>query len=142
MGGNLDIAVMMNPGGEWNDSDGDHATHLAIEPKEWEELFFNALKVPEWENRIEGEDMGAYYDRQKKLFQENLRNKGYEMLGRIWDMYDDAIYWPSEINQLLRECLEVQKITQNTFALSAIEKLISACHQALLIKSGLCLSSD
>jgi hypothetical protein len=142
MSGVLDIAVMMNPFGEWDESKGDHHTDLGIKPKEWEELFFKVLQAPPHQKYIDGEDIYEYDKRQERLFKKDLKDKGYEMLGRIWDIYQDAEYLPSEVNQLLEECLEAQKRTNNEYALSALEKLISACREALKIGSGLCLLSD
>lgn len=142
MGGTLDIAVKKNPFGEWDESKGDHHTDLGIEPDEWEQLFFNVLQAPQDVIYFDGEDMSEYYKRRERLFQENLKNKGYEMLGRIWYIYRDASYLPSEINKLLEECLEVQKKTNNVPALSALKKLIIGCNKALEIGSGLRLLSD
>lgn len=139
--GALDILVMKNPG-EWYEGNGDFNTGLQIEPQEWEELFFNVLHAPQNETKLVGENFSKYFTRSKKIFQENLQEQGYEMLGRIWDIYQDAEYCPKEINQLYEECLEIQQRTQNKYALSALKKLIFGCQEALKIKSGLFLSSD
>lgn len=140
--GTLKIAVMMNPFGEWETNKGDHHTDLEIDPEEWEELFFNVLDAPRAWKHIDGQLVCESFERQERLFKEDLRDKGYEMLRRIWHIYRDAEYLPSEVNQLLAECLEVQQKTQNVHALSALEKLILASREALELKSGLCLLSD
>lgn len=142
MSGTLDIAVMMNPFGEWNASAGDHHTNLGIKPWEWEDLFFNVLQAPQYETHDDGEKFAEHHERQERLFKEDLKDKGYEMLGRIWDIYQDAEFLPSEIDKLLAECLEVQQKTQNVHALSALENLILASRLSLEIKSGLRLLSD
>jgi hypothetical protein len=144
VGGRLDIVIMMNPFGEWDEKQGDHPTDFTIGASEWWALFFDldALGLPEWEESVDGEDTGAYYERQKILFQQNAKNKGYEMLGRIWDTYQDAEYLPSEVNQLLEECTRLKQSTNNSQALSALANLISACYEALKISSGLRLLSD
>lgn len=63
MGGTLDIAIKKNPKSEWSEGDGDHHTDLAIEPLEWEKLFFDTLSAPKWETYLEGEDIVEYYER-------------------------------------------------------------------------------
>jgi hypothetical protein len=144
VGGRLDIVIMMNPSGEWDEKQGDHPTNFTIGASEWEALFFDldALGLPGWETQVDGEDSCQYHERQKILFQQNAKNKGYEMLGRIWDTYQDAEYLPSEVSQLLEECTRLKQGTSNSKALSALENLISACHEALKISSGLRLLSD
>lgn len=113
-----------------------------IESDEWEELFQNVLHAPIDIEQIEGEPYLEFEDRQKRLFQEDLTGKGYEMLGRIWDILSDAFFAPSEVDKLLKECLEIQQKTENKNALSALEKLIFACHEALKVKSGIFLACD
>ena len=142
--GSLQIAVMMDPFDEdsWDTTKGDHYTDLEIEGREWEELFFNVLQAPEGQKYIDGEDIQKYYEHQENLFKENLTDKGYPMLGRIWWMFRDTNYLPSEVHQLLAECLKLQKKTENVYALSTLGKLIAACYEALKINSGLCFLSD
>lgn len=141
MAGSLRIAIMKNPSGSWNLSQGDHHLNLDIEPDEWEELFFHVLNA-QWEERIEGEDTVEYYKRQEQIFKQNLKTIGYEMLGRIWDIYRDAEYLPSEIGKLRAECTKLQRKTKNIAALSALNKLIFACNKAQKTGSGLRLLSD
>lgn len=147
--GSLQIAVMMNPFDEdlWDTTKGDHHTALEIEGQEWEELIFKVLQAPEFEKYVEGEDSDVYYERQEKLLKEDLTGKGYPMLGRLWCSFiwwnnRDISYSPSEVHQLLAECLKLQKKTENVYALSALGKLIAACREALEINSGLALLSD
>lgn len=147
--GSLQIAVMMNPFDEdsWDPTKGDHHTDLEITGQEWKELVFKVLQAPEFQEYVEGEDADAYYERQEKLLKEDLKGKGYPMLGCLWCSFvwwngRDISYAPSEVNQLLTECLKLQKKTENVYALSALGKLIAACYEALGINSGLCLTTD
>jgi hypothetical protein len=147
--GSLQIAVMKNPFDEdsWNAADGDYHTDLEIDGQEWEELIFKVLQAPEFEKYVEGEDVDVYYQRQEKLLKEDLTSKGYPMLGHLWCSFiwwndRDISYSPSDVHQLLAECLKLQKKTENVYALSAVGKLIAASHDALKINSGLCLMTD
>lgn len=143
------IAVMKNPDDEnsWDTVKGDHHTDFEIEGQEWEELIFKVLQAPEFEKYVEGEDVDAYYERQEKQLREDLTGKGYPMLRRlwcsfIWFNYRNISYAPSDIHQLLAECLILQKRTENVYALSALRKLIAACYDAINTDSGLCLHTD
>ena len=147
--GSLHIAVMVNPFDEdsWDTSKGDHHTDLEIVGQEWEELIFKVLQAPEFQEYTEGEDVDAYYECQENLLREDLTGQGYPMLGRlwcsfIWFNYRDISYAPSDVHQLLAECLKLQKKTENAYALSALGKLIAACVEAIKINSGLCLLTD
>jgi hypothetical protein len=137
----LDISVMKNP--EHEQTDEEHFyTGRWIEFYEWEDLFQNVLHAPVDLERLEGESRPDYLSRREKLFREALTNKGYEMLSRIWYIFRDTFFAPSEVNKLLGECLELQEKTQNPKALSALEKLISASQAALKVNSGIFLASD
>lgn len=142
MGGVLDFALKKSPEGEWDPTRGDRHLEQGIEPIEWEKLFFDTLGAPKWEEYIDGEDVDEFYDRQKTLFQTALSAQGFIMLSRIWRIYRDVHYQPFEIDQLLSECVEVQMIADDACARSALEKLISACQNALKNDSGLLLLSD
>jgi hypothetical protein len=138
--GTLQLAVIMNPFGEWDPNKGDHHTDLEIEEDEWCELFYKVLGVPERWKEVDGQLEPVEFS--EAQFKEILTGKGYPMLGRIWFMYRDANYLPSEVSKLLEECLKIQKKTENVSALSALGKLIAACYEAIKINSGLCLLSD
>jgi hypothetical protein len=146
--GSLQISVMVNPFDDdsWDETKGDHHTDIEIEGQEWEELIFNALQAPEFQKYVDGEDSNVYYERQEKLLSEYLTGRGYPMLGRMWCSFiwwnRDINYSPADVHQLLAECLELQKKTENVYALSALGKLNAACHDALQTDSGLCLSTD
>ena len=76
------------------------------------------------------------------MFQEDLTSKGYDKLGRIWYLFRDAFYAPSEETGLLEECLELRQKTESRDAVSALEKLIFACREALKVDSGVFLICD
>ncbi len=137
----LSIAVENDP---LNDqiNEQNFGTSRLIECDEWEDLFHNVLQAPVEIERLKGEDRAAYLDRRERLFQEYLSGKGYEMLGRIWYIFRDVFYAPSEVDKLLRECLDVQQKTESKPALSALEKLIFGCNEALRVNSGVFLGCD
>jgi hypothetical protein len=137
----LGIAVANDPESDHTDEQ-NFSTHREMEFDEWKDLFQNVLHAPTEIERLEGEDRADFLDRRERLFKEDLASKGYEMLGRIWYMFSDAFFAPSEIDKLLDECLEIQQKTENKNALSALEKLIFACHEALKVKSGIFLACD
>jgi hypothetical protein len=64
------------------------------------------------------------------------------MLKRIWYILNNAFYTPSEISQLLEECLEIQRKTRNELALSGLESIIFACREALKVEIEIILSSE
>lgn len=137
----LSIAVTKNPVGKWNGNKSDYGVGN-IEADEWDELFINTLHSPQEVSNIEGETSLQWNIRMKRAFHQALADKGYVMLGRIWRYYTDADYLPSDVSQLLAECLELQNKTQNKEALSALKKLILACNGALKINSGITLRGD
>lgn len=140
--GALDIVVTKNPTENWDSKQGDHFTGMQIKPDEWEDLFQNVLQSPQIRFNVGNETFNTYYERQRTVFQSDLENKGFEMLGRIWDIYQDAYYMPSEINKLLEECLKIQQVSQSAKAMSALKKIICACRKALDTKSGIFFASD
>jgi hypothetical protein len=117
-------------------------THQEMEFDEWEDLFQNVLQAPVEIERLEGEDRAAFLSRRERLFKEDLKGKGYEMLGRIWYVFRDVFYSPAEIDKLLEECLELKRKTESPKALSALEKLIRASRAALKVNSGIFLACD
>lgn len=142
--GTLRLTIMRNPfdGDSFDTTKGDHHTDLEISDDEWAELFFSVLQVPKNQEFIDGEDTEKYNERQEVRFKRYLKTKGYPMLGRIWNMYRDANYLSTENNQLLEECLKLQKKPENVHALSALGKLIAACYEATKSGSGLAVISD
>lgn len=136
----LDIVVTKSPFSKPGDKENfDTGREISID--EWYELFHNVLEVPEIK-RHDVETSSDFLVRREISFQEDMISKGYEMMGRIWYIFRDVFYLPSEVNKLLEECLEIQQKTKNELVLSALENLIFACNQALKVKSGIWLISD
>jgi hypothetical protein len=136
----LDIVITQSPFIKPIDEENfDTGRYISID--EWDELFHNVLGVPEIERHID-ESREDFLKKRKRLFEQIIMERGYEMLGRIWYVFRDAFYAPSEVNKLLSECLEIQHETTNKMALSALESLIFACKQALKVDSGIWLISD
>lgn len=141
--GSLDISIMRNPLGKWNEDRGDRFTGLQIKPDEWADLFLSVLHVPEsimFRSQSETFEERAY--RYEKSFRTHVTGKGYEMLSRISDIYQDSKFLPSEVNQLKDECVALQELTHNSKACSALRKLILGCEEAVKNGSGLVLLSD
>jgi hypothetical protein len=137
----LDIAVVTDPENDHTDEQ-NFSTRQWVEFDEWEDLFQNVLHAPVEIERLSGEERADFLDRRERLFREDLTGKGYETLGRIWYVFRDAFFAPSEVDKLLEECLKLRQRTDSKNALSALEKLISACREALKVKSGIFLAGD
>lgn len=138
----LDIFVAEEEPLSGKTDDRNFHTNQRIWYDEWDDLLQNVLQSPIETERLEGEDRAAFDDRRERMIQEDLASKGYPMLGRIWYYFSDAFYARSEIEQLLKECLELQQKTESKNASSALEKLVFACRQALEVKSGMFLACD
>ena len=138
----LDIVIKKDPSGEWNSEEGDRHTDLAIDGYEFEEIQkFVDVSLPQTE-QPEDEKWIDYHQRLKDEYLKAASEKDYEMLGRIWDWYDDAIYYPSELNQLREECLRVKEKSQNPSLTIAVNKILAACDDAMTTNSGLLFGCD
>ena len=107
---------------------------------DWESLFWGALNAARREEYVQGEDISEFEVRNRRRFQQSLF--AYPLLGRVFDMYEDADYQAEEIDQLREECLRVRRGTQHAPAIRALDKLILACNKASDRGIGLSLSSD
>ncbi len=131
-----------NPVDNWDETQGDHHFDFDFDYDDFSALI-NYLGIELQETKQREDE--SYVECQERLKNEYLKiskEKGYEMLGRIWYWYESASYLPSEINQLLEECLEFKKQSQNQNQLTAAEKLVTASNEALRINSGIFLGSD
>lgn len=137
----LGISVTNDPENAHTDEQ-NFSTRRELELDEWDELFINVLHAPVEIERLADEDRAAFLNRREKLFREDMEAKGYGMLGRMWYVFRDTYYSPTEAGKLLEECLEIRRRTETPKALSALEKLIYACHEALRVKSGIFLACD
>lgn len=145
------ISIMKNPAWEWtednpvdnwDESRGDHPLGFEFDGIDFDELHnFLDIKLLTTK-RTDGESCVDYENRMKIEYSIIAREKGYEMLGRIWYWYENVSYFPSEINQLLEECLRFKENARNSAQLVASDKLITACNKALQISSGIFLASD
>ena len=131
------ISIMKDPSGGWDATQGDHHLDFDFDGIDFDELInLLNIKLPP-AKRLEGESSYDYDERLKKEYFDAAKEKGYEMLGRFWFFYDDAVYLPSDVNQLSDECLKLKEKTQNPGALKALNKLITACNEALKTDSGI-----
>ena len=137
----LDIVIAKNPLSDRTDEES-FFTGQWLEVDEWRALFQNVLHAPTEIPPDEGESFNDFELRRERLVQEDLTGKGYEMLGRIWFYFSDAFFAPLEVDKLLKECIELRQKAENKKALSALEKLITACHEAIKVKSGVFLACD
>ncbi len=131
-----------NPVSNWDESQGDRHLGIDFDGKDFDELqnFLN-LKLPP-AKQLESENWAEYEERLKNEHLKVAKEKGYEMLGRIWYWYENVSYLPAEINSLFQECLKLKSNAQNSDQIAAMEKLIIACNEACKISSGIFLASD
>lgn len=109
--------------------------------EEWSDLFYKVLGVPR-ESYSEGEPYVQFDNRQDALFQEDMRKKGFPMLGRIVDIYKDVKFSSSETEQLLTECELLLRTTKSTSGRNALENLVFAGGEARKKGCGLILICD
>jgi hypothetical protein len=124
---------------EWNPST-DRLLGDALLDSEWSALFEAALRSPPIEPLRIGEERLAWEQRQEKRFRDALPR--YPLLARIWQVYVDAFYANQEMLALRAECLNVERDTSNLVALRALQKLLSACDEAIAKGVGLYLACD
>ncbi len=140
--GSLHPHVVRNPENYWNGghSEDDFYVGFDFHYWDWEALFAGVLNCPEWEPYVEGEDIMEREKREYARFQQCTSD--YPLLGRIFDMYQDAEYRADEVSQLREQCLRLQSRTNHAEGWRALAKLILACDKALERKLGLLLISD
>lgn len=139
--GSLDFYIVPNVEG-WHGSLNEGGRNLGIKfnGADWEALFLDALRCPEPEPYVQGENIDEYERRSKRNFQQAISK--YPMLSRIWDLYEDVTYTPEEAKQLREECIEIQPTTTDPRVSRALAKLIYASDEALKTGYGLFLASD
>ncbi len=134
--------TLENPVDNWDESQGDHHLDLDFDGHDFNALHnFLNLKLPK-AKQLENENYAEYEERLKNEHINAAKEKGYEMLGRIWYWYQNVSYLPSEVNQLLKECLKFKEYSVNENQITAANKLIVVCNEALKISSGIFLASD
>ncbi|MGI8670039.1 MAG: hypothetical protein ACR2J3_09380 [Aridibacter sp.] len=131
-----------NPVDNWDESQGDRHLDFDFDYDDFTVLHnYLNLQLPIAEQQ-KNEDYAEFEERLKNEHIEAAKERGYEMLGRIWYWYETVSYLPSEINQLFEECLKLKNNAQNTAQAKAMDKLITACNEANTTNSGIFLASD
>jgi hypothetical protein len=136
----LDVLLMRDPQGEFSLEKGDRELDVSFSDPEWGTFYYEELGALAPEPYVNGEDMGAYQQRQHQRFRESLSK--YPMLSRIYDYYIDVVYLPNEVKQLLDECLPLEEKITNREALGFLNGLIYACKEALRLELGIFLRCD
>jgi hypothetical protein len=99
----------------------------------WQALFYDELNCPKWDA---SSDIKVY---QKKI-QSHLPE--YPMLSRIVDMYEYYWFEGEEIEQLRKECAELQSKLSKSSALEGLHSIILACDEALASEATLVMLPD
>ena len=133
------LIIKHQPAGDWDDST-DRRLPLFLEGPEWTAIFRHTLKAGERDSVLPDEDIDSWSERQRERFKASL--PAYPMLGRVWDTYIDVKYEPDEINALRDECNKIKATTSNPLAVSGLDKIISACDQAIEIGGGILLLAE
>ena len=122
--------------------EGERITYEQIRYEEWEAIFFTVIMgyCPMYEYYVEGQNLDERDERARLRFQQAIPD--YPLLGRMWDVYVDAIYKPEEVSQLRKECMRVQAMTDNAEALRGLGKLIKYTEEAERSGLGLFLACD
>jgi hypothetical protein len=136
----LGISITVSPERKPSDHQNFNLGH-EIGIDEWEALFHEELKMPEFFS-TEGESFNEFENRRAKTFQDLMSRKGYIMLGRICYIFRDTFYQPSEVSELLDECASLREHITHDLAINALDALIEACGEALKVNSGIWLVSD
>src|ERR1043165_28972 len=125
--GTLDIAVVQNPD-SWNEGAGDRYIGVCFNDGDWGSIFRDVLHCSEGQPYVQGEDINEYGERNRRLFQQSIPD--YPMLSRIFDMYEDYVFTPEEVEMLREECLKEKSFAATAAADLGLRKLIYACHEA------------
>jgi hypothetical protein len=140
--GALDICLIKNPLDKWNQEKGDRYSGMQITWDEWSDLFYNVLNVQKPDEYANVESYNEFNARQRHLFEEDLRCKGFPLLGRIADIYEDSCFLSDEVPDLLNECLSIAQKAEDILAKNALNKLITVCVEAKKGDFGIVLVSD
>lgn len=139
--GALDICIVKNPLEGW-DSSSDRNIRLQLFYEEWASFFYDSIGVPKPQTYSSGELYHDYAKRQEELFSTDLSWKGFPLLSRICDIYQDATFLSEEVAVLRDECVRAEKVAQEELASNFIKKLMYGCDLAIKSESGLVLISD
>lgn len=137
--GTLHIAVVHDPA-QWSEDAGDRDIRICFNSDDWESVFLKSLHCPVREPYSQGEDVNDWKERNRICFQRAIPQ--FPMLGRIFDMYEDYLFTPSEVEQLRAECLKAKAVALNPRANLGLRKMIHACEVASKDGFHLLLSCD
>ena len=143
MGQMMSLSIMKNPGEDkWDAAAGDYNLDFVIEGKDFDAIQrVIDVSFPPTE-RLENEGYDDYEKRLKERYLSAASEKGYPLLGRIWDWYDDAVYLSSDVARLRDECLKAQSESRAPEIVGAMNKLMTACERALALNSGIFVGAD
>lgn len=110
---------------------------LEFDAGHWSALFEETLGLKPAENYREGEDVRRYYLRQELAFRKGL--SGYPMLSRLWDVYTAIWFDSGEVDQLLAECQDIERLCSQEPGAALLKLLIKACEQCQAVNQGLVL---
>jgi hypothetical protein len=125
--GTLHIAIVQDTD-RWDVSAGDRHIGVCFNYEDWKSIFSEELHCPEVEPYVQGEDIIEHCERNRRLFQQSIPE--YPMLSRIFDMYEDYVFAPKEVETLRQECLKLKAIFVSGAADLGLRKLIYACEEA------------
>ena len=126
----------------WDENSGDHNLNFDLDYEDFYELQ-NFLDVHLTRTKqAKNESFLEHHEQLKTEYLKIAKEKGFEMLGRFWYEFDDAVYLSNEVIKLRNECLRIKSISQNPDLTLAVDKILSACDDALKTNSGLFFGCD
>ncbi|MES2462803.1 MAG: hypothetical protein V4671_19650, partial [Armatimonadota bacterium] len=105
---------------------------LDFHPADWEALFLETLGCPPYDPCRPEEDANQCRDRNRRLFRAAIL--GYPLLGRIYDLYEDALFSSEEVPLLREECERAKNQANHPGGIRALRKLIFAANEAIEAK--------
>ena len=140
--GSLHPRVVHNPMHYWDggQSENDFYVGFDFHRHDWEALFWTALNAARLDEYVQGEDIIQYHERNRQKFEDSIPD--YPFLGRIFDMYEDAVYEASEVEPLRNECVKAQGASNDERSIRALSKVMLACDKAIERNLGLLFISD
>lgn len=139
--GMLDLSIAEDPN-NWGQNPKDRHLDVCIHEGDLKAIYTDTFQVneAEFEKYEEGKNSSELHERNRKIFEQSISE--YPMLGRIYDIYEDYVFTPEEVENLQTECLKAKLIATNPSADLALRKLIYACNEALKNDFHLLFLSD
>jgi hypothetical protein len=138
--GDLDPIIVRDPANYEEGDDVGLQLNFSFNIYDWKALYFGELKCPEDGPYTEGEDPVQRHNRWMATFQDCCAD--FPLLGRIYDMYADAIYCADEVSHFKAQCQTLLSRTQNKGAWRALAKLIVICSKAEELNKGILFACD